>query len=65
MSTKEKKGDMSSISFRLKRSQKKDVAGIANKLGVSSSALLNTWITRILNNMNGLGDHSEEIPRDN
>ena len=56
---------MSYISFRLKRSQKKDVAGIANKLGVSSSALLNTWITRILNNMNGLGDHSEEIPRDN
>jgi len=55
---------MSYISFRLKRSQKKDVAGIANKLGVSSSALLSTWVTRILNNMNGLGDHSEEIPRD-
>ena len=63
MSTKEKKGDMSSVSFRLKRSQKKDVAGIANKLGVSTSTLLQTWVTRILNNMNGLGDHAE-IPRD-
>ena len=54
---------MSSVSFRLKRSQKKDVAGIANKLGVSTSTLLHTWVTRILNNMNGLGDHAE-IPRD-
>jgi antitoxin component of RelBE/YafQ-DinJ toxin-antitoxin module len=63
MSTKEKKGDMSSVSFRLKRSQKKDVAGIANKLGVSTSTLLQTWVTRILNNMNGLGDHAE-MPRD-
>jgi antitoxin component of RelBE/YafQ-DinJ toxin-antitoxin module len=63
MSTKQKKGDMSSVSFRLKRSQKKDVAGIANKLGVSTSTLLQTWVTRILNNMNGLGDHAE-MPRD-
>ena len=63
MITKEKKGDMSSVSFRLKRSQKKDVAGIANKLGVSTSTLLHTWVTRILNNMNGLGDHAE-LPRD-
>lgn len=63
MSTKEKKGDMSSVSFRLKRSQKKDVAGIANKLGVSTSTLLQAWVTRILNNMNGLGDHAE-MPRD-
>ena len=63
MSTKEKKGDMSSVSFRLKRSQKKDVAGIANKLGVNTSTLLQTWVTRILNNMNGLGDHAE-MPRD-
>ena len=63
MSTKEKKDDMSSVSFRLKRSQKKDVAGIANKLGVSTSTLLHTWVTRILNNMNGLGDHAE-MPRD-
>ena len=63
MSTKEKKGDMSSVTFRLKRSQKKDVAGIANKLGVSTSTLLQTWVTRILNNMNGLGDHAE-MPRD-
>ena len=63
MSTKQKKGDMSSVSFRLKRSQKKDVAGIANKLGVSTSTLLQAWVTRILNNMNGLGDHAE-MPRD-
>lgn len=63
MSTKEKKGDMSSVTFRLKRSQKKDVAGIADKLGVSTSTLLHTWVTRILNNMNGLGDHAE-MPRD-
>ena len=63
MSTKEKKGETSSVSFRLKRSQKKDVAGIANKLGVSTSTLLQTWVTRILNNMNGLGDHAE-MPRD-
>ena len=63
MSTKVKKGEMSSVCFRLKRSQKKDVAGIANKLGVSTSTLLQTWVTRILNNMNGLGDHAE-MPRD-
>jgi hypothetical protein len=63
MSTKKKQGDMVSLSFRLKSSQKKEVAGIANTLGVSTSTLLLTWITRILNNMNGQGDHAQ-LPRD-
>jgi len=63
MSTKKKQGDMVSLSFRLKSSQKKEVAGIANTLGVSSSILLQTWITRILNNIQGRGDHGE-MPRD-
>jgi len=63
MSTKKKQGDMVSLSFRLKSSQKKEVAGIANTLGVSSSILLQTWITRILNNIQGRGDH-DEMPRD-
>lgn len=64
MGAKGKKGDTASLTFRLTSSQKKEVAGIANTLGLSSSALLQMWVTRILNNMNGRGDHSE-MPRDN
>jgi len=63
MSSKGKQGDITSLTFRLKSSQKKEVAGIAKSLGLSSSALLSSWITRILNNMNGRGDHDQQ-PRD-
>jgi len=63
MSSKGKQGDITSLTFRLKSSQKKEVAGIANTLGVSTSTLLLTWVTRILNNMNGQGDHAQ-MPRD-
>jgi hypothetical protein len=59
MSTKKKKDTLVPINFRLTSSQKREVAGIASDLGVSTSALLHSWITRILNNMNGFGDHDQ------
>jgi hypothetical protein len=61
MSAKGKKGDQVSLTFRLTSSQKKEVAGIAHTLGLSSSALLQSWVTRILNNMNGRGDHDQQL----
>jgi hypothetical protein len=61
MSAKGKKRDTSSLTFRLTSSQKKEVAGIAHTLGLSSSALLQSWVTRILNNMNGRGDHDQQL----
>lgn len=59
MSTKGEKKDTVSLTFRLASSQKKEVAKVAHTLGLSSSALLQSWVTRILNNMNGRGDHDQ------
>ena len=54
MSSKSKKKDTVALTFRLASSQKKEVAKVANTLGLSSSALLQSWVTRILNPFQGL-----------